>query len=389
VNIQRKQKIDLWIGVPLLLLLKPAVLILGQVLRRDHALEVRRDIVFLKFQGGGSLVIALPAILGLRKRYPEARFRLVTTRGVLPFAEALGVFDELVSIDDSSLLKVILSGVLGLSRVFRCDTLVDLEVYSFLSAVFGLGTLARNRLSFYLESTFWRRGMFTHLIFLNRFSGIYHFYEDLAARLGAAPAGSDSCRASVMRAISVGSAPVTRGAGRRILIGAGCSDFAKERLLSPLQWRAVLAAELRSPCEVVFLGGATDRELSARIIDELQPSAVPEVVFRNECGRMKLAASLLLLAGGDVFFGVDSGLLHFARLFGVPSVSFWGPTDPATRLKPVAGLEETVRYLKTACSPCVHVAESPPCAGANICIAGLFPDLPGPSQAPGFHSWPV
>ncbi len=87
---------------------------------------------------------------------------------------------------------------------------------------------------------------------------------------------------------------------------------------------------------------------------------------------MKLIESLALLRSADEFWGIDSALLHYARLFGVVSLSLWGPTDPDTRLKPCPGLKETIRYQKIACSPCVHMAENPPCRGNNICIQALF-----------------
>ena len=72
------------------------------------------------------------------------------------------------------------------------------------------------------------------------------------------------------------------------------------------------------------------------------------------------------------FWGIDSGLLHLARIAGLRCVSFWGPTDPATRLRDTWGIEESIHYRKIACSPCVHTTQEPPCRGDNRCIQGLF-----------------
>jgi ADP-heptose:LPS heptosyltransferase len=87
---------------------------------------------------------------------------------------------------------------------------------------------------------------------------------------------------------------------------------------------------------------------------------------------MQLAESLSELARASEFWGVDSALLHYARILGVRSLSYWGPTDPRTRLKPVAGLEEEIEYRKIPCSPCIHLAEEAPCGGNNLCIKNLF-----------------
>ena len=83
------------------------------------------------------------------------------------------------------------------------------------------------------------------------------------------------------------------------------------------------------------------------------------------------------LAGADEFWGIDSALLHYARFLRTPCLSFWGPTHPETRLKPIDGLAERVVYRKVPCSPCIHLAEEPPCGGNNVCIRNLFESAPG------------
>ena len=70
MNIKTKKIIDLWVGAPLIIALKPIVYIVGKVLRRDHQLVKINDITIIKMQGGGSLVIALPALLGFRTPHP-------------------------------------------------------------------------------------------------------------------------------------------------------------------------------------------------------------------------------------------------------------------------------------------------------------------------------
>ena len=55
-------------------------------------------------------------------------------------------------------------------------------------------------------------------------------------------------------------------------------------------------------------------------------------------------------------------------------MSAFGPTDPATRLRPL-GLLERVEYVRLPCSPCIHVNETPPCQGARDCMALAFQGL--------------
>ena len=245
-------------------------------------------------------------------------------------------------------------------------------------------TLARNRIGFYLQSVFWRRTIYTHLIFFNRFSGAYHFYEKIVRTLGASPPSSlEDCRAQIGSSLRLaGQIRRPPGSGLRIGVGHACSDLSVERMMSPSQWEQFFNRNLpdRDDVEVHLLGGRDDRQLAQRIGERLE-ATFTRVGFHNHCGEAKLSDSLLILAGMDEFWGIDSSLLHYARLFGLKCRSVWGPTAPRTLLKPFPGLEEEIWYAGVPCSPCVHITEIPPCHGNNICIKTLFepieePDIP-------------
>lgn len=383
MNLERKKSIDLWVGGLALFLLKPIVAGLGSALHRDHDLAVRGDVVVMKLQGGGSLVLALPALLGIKRRYPERRLVLVCTPGVEAFARRLGVFDAYRVIDDRDGPRLVLSAVRCLAASWRADTFIDFEVYSRLSCVFSALTMARNRIGFYLESTFWRERLHTHLIYFGRHAGVHHYYERVAELLDAQPVGMDQV-AEAVRAQLPAPDPASQAAGEPYLcLGTTCSEFGRERMLTPEMWRQVLAERLPSlgVGRVVLLGAAGDRDFAERVAGVLRPDH-PRVTFDVRCGDLSLGQSVGLLAGAAHYFGIDSGLLHFARLLGVTTLSYWGPTSPVTRLKQVPGLREEVVYRPLACSPCVHSAEVPPCRGDNQCIQRLFSGVEGEGFVP-------
>ena len=374
MNLPTKQRLDWVIGGIFIALLRPPVLVLGKLLRRDHTLRVGRRVCLLKLLGGGSLVIAFPALLGLRERHPHAELSLLCTKAVAPFAETLRIFDRLIVIDDSSLLRLVASSFRAWRELLGTDTVIDLEVYSRLSTVFTLLTCARNRLGFYLETAFWRRGLHTHLIFFNRFSGSYLFYEKLIELLGTQSAPIEACRRHLLAGLPP-RAPAAQA--RTVCIGAVCSDMGRERMLAPDHWRKVLLEHER-PGELrrfVFLGGPGDRADAERILSVVR-EALPQHAYENRCGELSLPESLAVLASAHEFWGIDSGLLHYARLLRLPCLSYWGPTHPDTRLKAIPGLDERVIYRKVPCSPCIHLAEQPPCRGNNVCIRNLFESTP-------------
>jgi ADP-heptose:LPS heptosyltransferase len=125
--------------------------------------------------------------------------------------------------------------------------------------------------------------------------------------------------------------------------------------------------------EVVFLGAQQDEKLAAGIIDRLSHDFI-NIDFINLCGKTSLGESLSVLSLSDEFWGVDSALNHYARLLKIKCVSFWGPTDPKSYLRKIPGLQEEIVYCKIPCSPCIHVTETPPCMGDNVCIQNLFSD---------------
>lgn len=284
-------------------------------------------------------------------------------------AESLNIFDEIICINDKDLITLILSAFAAWRRCLgRVDTVIDLEVYSRLTAVFGIFIGARNRTGFYLESTYWRRNIYTHLIFFNRFAGSHFFYEDMAKFLDAIPENRQVCEEYFRQKLS---STIKKSGTRRIAIGHACSEFGIERMLTEAQWMEVFRRKGVSDEEFVFLGSQNDHESASRIIENLKVH-FPNAGFRNECGALSLMESISYIDSSEEFWGIDSALLHYARLLGKKTVSFWGPTDPNTRLKNEPGLVSEVYYKKIPCSPCIHVAESPPCMGKNICIGALF-----------------
>jgi ADP-heptose:LPS heptosyltransferase len=372
VNLRVKQRLDWVVGGILIALLRPAVALLGRLLRRDHTLRVGPRVCVFKLLGGGSLMVAFPALLGLRERHPTTELSLLCTPAVVPFASTLRIFDRLIVIDDSSLPRLLASGLRAWRTLLRTDTVIDLEVYSRLSTVVTLLSCARNRLGFYLESSFWRRGLHTHLIFFNRFSGAYLFYEKLVELLGAMPAPVEACRRRLCEGLPAPRPEPAAGA-RTICVGSACSEMGRERMLAPRHWVKLLRDHVAAgaACRFVFLGGPADRADVEGILAELRP-ALPQHRYENRCGELSLPESLTALSGADEFWGIDSALLHYARLLGVPCLSIWGPTHPDTRLRPIEGLAERVLYRKVPCSPCIHLAEEPPCRGNNVCIRNLF-----------------
>lgn len=377
MKLRTKEILDYYLGNLLVVLLKVPTYCLGLFLKRDHALELRGEVAIIKLAGGGSLVIAYPALLGLRQANPDCRFVLITTPSIVPFGRLLKIFDEIRVINDRSLFTAFYTAAKVFCSTYRVDTIIDLETYSRLTTIFCLLTCARNRVSYFLRSAFWRHRISTHLLFFNRYSGSYYFYDQLCALYNAPVANFSDCRKMILGEETIvsterRSADDPRVFPRKIGIGYACSELARERMMEPAQWLFFLRQEFTSNAEleIHFFGSSRDRG-GAEQMAEILNQHFSHALIQIHCGELPLAESLQEMAKMNEFWGIDSALIHFSRMFCIPTTSFWGPTNPMTRLRAVNGLREKIYYEKISCSPCVHVAALPPCKGNNVCMKNL------------------
>ena len=372
MNLRIKLIFDNYVGGFLHLLLRLPTILLGKVMSRDHDLSKCREIAILKLLGGGSLVIAYPALLALRRLPNVQKLTLITTPSIAPFGEFLGIFDEIVIIrDNRGFFTLGLDSLKTFRKVFAHDAVIDLEIHSRLTTVFTLLTAARNRIGFFTSISYWRRHLNTHLLFCNLTNGIFNFYDQIAAIFGTSPVDLLECESEFRR--HLGEFKFETDGLFRIAIAPCCSGLGTERMLRPEEWPIILGQRLAnlapaSKAEIHLLGAPSDRpeldRLSALLTGHLQD----RISVLNHAGKTKLRESVRIVAGMDEVLCIDSALLHFSRLLGRKTISFWGPTDPATRLRADSRNIDEVHYVRIPCSPCVHLSIQAPCKGQNICM---------------------
>ena len=57
MSIDKLRKLDWWVGSILIVLLRPASILLGTILKRNHDFDIKKQLVILKIKGGGSLLL--------------------------------------------------------------------------------------------------------------------------------------------------------------------------------------------------------------------------------------------------------------------------------------------------------------------------------------------
>ncbi len=373
MKLDLKKHLDFWIGGILVLLLFPFVRTIGLLLRRDHSLQKPKHIAFFKLLGGGSLVVALPTFVALRRKFPQTKISIVTGPATSAFAKSLKIFDEVLIIDDRRLLNLLFSSLRVLFWMFRrVDVSIDLELHSRLSTVFNTIAMVKSRVGLIDQHSIWRKRLYTHSVFLNPFGAVYETYDCIAGLFGIQSVETSlACRhwseVVVQSKNSMDWRPQSYRSGDYLVLGVGSSELATERRLSIPQWVAILKLVAPHYSTVVLLGNTADASIGRKIVAAYQESDELRIHFHMIAGQTSLEESIQILHSSKCFVGVDSALLHLARWSGIPSLSFWGPSDPRTRLRSL-GIVEKSFYQRLSCSPCVHLIEPAPCQGNNICM---------------------
>jgi ADP-heptose:LPS heptosyltransferase len=368
VRLARKRKLDNYLGYILIALLLPVTRLLGVTLRRSHKLNNTPSyLLFIKLLGLGSLVSASDAILAMRKKYPDAKFILLTERNIAEGIAPFQLFDEIWTTPDEDFWGTCRQSVGLLFKTWKLKKLwvIDLEVYSKLTTVYALLTLAQNRFGFFLGPVFFRKYLNTHNVFFNR----EDYLEDNYLAMAKAVTGSEEYAGFVRtQRANESSKPY-------IILNNTCSDLALVRKLPEKTFSDVCQWILENTTYSVAIAGAPkDKEEINRFIELYPELNKQKERISNIAGSMNFAAYYRFLEEkGVCLVTIDSGPLHIARKLGLPTVSVWGPTDPANYLKVEEGQEcrHQYEYLHVHCSPCVHHYSKLPCGGYNFCMKNI------------------
>lgn len=366
MQLPANRKLDKYIGYCLIVLFLPVTRLLGILLRRNHRLQKPpQHILFIKLLGLGSLVVASGSIQAMRQKYPHARFILLTDSNIADGIEPFHVFDDIWRVDTSSLSVTISTSLKFITYSWRLKELwvADLEVYSKLTTVYALLTMARNRFGFYLRPVLFRKFLNTHNIPFKQSACLEDNYYHMAQVI----TGSEVLPAAEQSVIRE-----DEWQRPYIILNNTCSSLAPVRKLPNATFATICDWILtHTSYRVAFLGTANDKSDIDQFVDEHLAAYKQKGRLFNIAGALDFDAYYSFIADkGVCMVTIDSGPLHIARKLGLPTVSIWGPTDPLSYIKIPAGQEKRHLYVynKVSCSPCVHHYESLPCGGNNICM---------------------
>lgn len=372
MQLPANRKLDKYLGYCLIGMLLPITRLLGIVMRRNHTLEQPpQHLLFIKLLGLGSLVVASDAIEAMRKKMPGTRFILITDTNIAGGIAPFQVFDEIWTIDTSNLSITISTSLKYIMRSWQLKKLwvADLEVYSKLTTVYALLTMAQNRFGFHLKPVFFRKFLNTHNIPFKQTACLEDNYYHMAEVI---------TQVTIQPTAETGPVRTNEWDKPYIILNNTCSSLAPVRKL-PDETVAIVCNWILTCTHfrIAFLGTGSDKPAIDQFIDEHLAAYKQNGKLTNIAGALDFEAYYRFITDkGVCLVTIDSGPLHIARKLGLPTVSIWGPTNPASYIKIPAGQEKRHSFLynKVACSPCVHHQVQLPCGGNNFCMKEIAAD---------------
>lgn len=308
----------------------------------------------------GDTVMSLPALAALRVSRPEAR--IVAVGRWAPLLAGQGVADVLLGYPRSAAER------LRFGRALRGDVpdLAVLLANSFEAALAAWWWGARRRLGFDTDG---RRALLTDAPPLP--SPRRHQVDEYGVLLASAGVSVPEGGAPAWRLpptppldaevdallAEAGAHPGARVVGLHLGAAFGASK------LWPSASFGRLAAQLERAGYRPLLMGTAGDSATAREVSSAAGFSVPSLVGRDRPSLLPaLLSRLACLVSGD------TGVAHLAAALAVPTVTLFGPTDPAlsaprsTRARAVAG--------QAACSPCFLAA----CPIDHACLRDIGPE---------------
>jgi len=384
MKLETMRALDRWLGVPLCFAL--SLWPRRQVINRPP----RRILVELLSEMG-SMVLALPMLEALERRYPDATVHLLVFERNAALLDLLDgdLADRAITIRDSSLGVFVADSLRALRRMRRLgiDTVLDCELFSRVSSLYAALSGASIRVGFerHTQEGLYRGGYINRQVLYNPYRHISRQFmslvdaiesdgmprvktEDEATLPEIAPF---SPREEELNRVREGLAVRFPGIDpeRLVLVHAGGG------LLPVRAWPEARYAELCSRLveagwTVGLTGPPEDRAMAKRVLAQCTGDGIFDLTGYTTTIR----ELVLLFFVGRLLITNDGGPGHFTALARIPAIVLYGPETPML----YGTLNPRAReiYRPCACSPCLtaYNHRKTPCDGDNVCLAGVSCD---------------
>jgi len=375
IPMQALQRVDSALGGLACALLQP--------LRWLPAREIEhpsRKVLAIKFWGLGSLQLLTPAIASLRRKHPFAEVTFLTLASNADFAERLGVFDRVLSLDVRGVgwvaLALRVQRLLRELRAYEYDVVYDFEFFTRFSSIVSMFTGAPRRHGF--ESpTVWRGSFHTERFQFNRYWHVSRNFRVLAGGENGVNVTAHDVKAlrfderDEARAFDTLERAGAPPEEPFVVLNVNAGELSLERRWPPSMFIELAERFAKEQgWSVALIGSKSEHEYTETIRNRV---GLPRVV--NVAGQLNTAELSAVLAQAAVVVTNDSGPMHIAAALGAPTLGLFGPETPV--MYGPLGLRARALYRPPPCSPCINVHDNKLSScifGEPQCLVGISVD---------------
>ena len=327
----------------------------------------------------GDLVVTTPTLAALRRRYPQARLRVVIRQAMAQLLRANDDVDELLLYDSRS--RFTKAAFLAKLALRRTDLWVDLHTPTFNTWNTNDEVFRRNRL--FMRAAHPRfqlafemaplRGRLSHPVAVPdeatlKAENIVDTTLRLVAPTDAGPGGrakrlgiSEADRAWAREALHAAGLE-----GRRCIgLFFGAKQSAKVWPLAQVQSLCRALPDRFADADFLLIGGPHEAEAVRALVASLAPAIRPRFHDLTATGGLGRSAALIERCAAMV--ATDSGPMHMADALGVPLVALMSAHNHAGVWHPLRAVQ--VLRKDVPCSPCL----SADCRQGQACMSAIEP----------------
>jgi ADP-heptose:LPS heptosyltransferase len=370
MKINTLRTLDLWIGRPICW----AVTVLYKIKKlfvHKGTIQAPRKILFIKLFGMGSIILAIPSIEAVKRRYPEASIYFLTfeeNRALFAITDIVPM-DNLFTVKKDTLPHLSAGITLVLFRLIRkkIDVVIDLEFFSRFTAILSFAIRSKYRIGFYgFHAEGLKRGSF--IDFQVNYNHMLHTSRTFFTLLRPLGIGSDEFEPALPVILPADDlirkkqALLAEANGRSIsseidqwvVINPNSGDLIELR-----KWPAghfvkltlMLLDRFRS-LGVIYIGSAADRPFVSSLCAEFEGEEASKRIF-NLAGKTDLSELIDIFHFAHVLITNDSGPAHLAALTPISIIVLFGPETPAL-YSPLSKKADCL-YMGLDCQPCVTI----------------------------------
>lgn len=296
-------------------------------------------ILVIRFSSIGDVVLTTPVVRCLKKQIPNTEIHYITKKSFSSILENNPYIDKLITINSS------INEVISELKAEKYDWIIDLHKnVRTLSLKQKLKVPSRSFPKINIEK--WMLVKFK----IDRMPKIHVVdrYFETVKHLGV---NNDLLPCDFFIASdSYVNIPDTFAISTSFISMAIGAQFATKRL--PLQKLIEIITEINIP--IILVGGSMDSHLSSQIIAHF-----PLKNIKNACGEFSLQQSANIVQQSKLLLTNDTGMMHIASCFEIPTVSVWGNTVPSLGMYPYfpknAEKFSIHEVLGLSCRPCSKI----------------------------------